>query len=133
MDSRRIKPEYEAIAKRLIRRRKALQDIRDSNARIAYLESDHELVKNSRPVAGQCERIAEKYKWAIPYDFTVTVFAPNVERFTEKQIEILLYHELLHVGIEQDGNEERYYTRPHDVEDFEAIIKQYGAHWSDAL
>lgn len=129
MDSRVLEPKYEAIARQLIRRRKKLRSIRNSDVRIAYLASDHELKKNGKVVYGQCEKIAEKYKWIIPYDFTITLFSPNIERLTDKQIEILIYHELLHVGIEFDGNETRYSIIPHDVEDFKAIIQRYGIDW----
>lgn len=129
MDSRTQKTEYEIIARQLIKKRKLLQNIRKSNVRIAYLESDHELKKAGKVVYGQCEKIAEKYKWSIPYDFTITLFTPNIERLTEKQIEIVIYHELLHVGVEFDGNEEIYSIVPHDIEDFSAIIKRYGLNW----
>ena len=72
----------------------------------------------------------DKYKWSIPADFIITVFEPNVENFTEEQIRILLFHELLHIGIEEDGNEEKYYVRPHDLEDFKLIIERFGIEWS---
>lgn len=130
MDTRRPEPIYEAIADELIRSVEKLRQIRESKVKIAYLASNHEMKKNGRAVLGQCEKVAEKYKWAIPYDFTITVFLPNVERLTEKQLQILLYHELLHVGVDQDGNEERYSIVPHDIEDFEAIILEYGLDWS---
>lgn len=130
MDSRALKPEYEAIARRLIETRESLQAIRNSNVRIAFLSSEHSLKKAGKTVFGQCEKIQEKYKWAIPYDFTITVFEPNVERFTDEQIERLLHHELLHVGIEKDGNEEKYRNIPHDIEDFEEILACYGLDWS---
>ena len=54
-----------------------------------------------------------------------------MERFTDEQLEILLLHELLHIGIQWDGNEETYSIIPHDVEDFRAIIERYGIGWSD--
>ena len=59
------------------------------------------------------------------------MFEPNVERFTEEQIRILLLHELMHVQITKDGNEEVYSVRPHDVEDFREIIERYGMDWGD--
>ena len=82
-------------------------------------------------VHGQCEKVPDKYKWAVPCDFTITVFEPNVEKFTDEQLYILLFHELLHVGIELDGNEEKYFVKPHDIEDFKLIMNRFGMDWSE--
>jgi predicted metallopeptidase len=60
----------------------------------------------------------------------ITLFEPNIERLTDKQLEIVILHELMHVGIEHDGNEEIYYIKQHDVEDFRTIIDRYGLDWS---
>ena len=51
--------------------------------------------------------------------------------FTEDQMRILLFHELLHIGIEftEDG-QEKYSIKPHDYEDFKIIIDRYGTDWS---
>ena len=104
--------------------------IRDSAVRIVFLTSELEKKKGSRLVFGQCEKVPEKYKWKIPYDFMITVFLPNVERWEREKIRILLFHELLHVGIEEDGNEEKYSVREHDYEEFREIISRYGLDWS---
>lgn len=77
---------------------------------------------------GQCEKVAEKYKWGIPCDFTITIFEPNIVGFTEEQIKILLFHELLHVGYDPEG--ERLYVKPHDLEDFKLIINEFGTDWA---
>ena len=95
-----------------------------------YMSSEHEKKSNGRLVFGQCEKVPDKYKWAVPCDFTITIFEPNVERFSEEQLKALLFHELLHVGIHTDGNEEVYSIVPHDVEDFRIIIDRFGIDWS---
>lgn len=130
MDTRIISEEYAEIGKRLIDNKPELSYIRDSSVGIMYLSSEHEKKENGKTVLGQCEKIPDKYKWAIPCDFTITIFAPNVERLTDEQMEILIFHELLHVGIELDGNEEKYRVIPHDVEEFRTIITQYGLDWN---
>lgn len=45
--------------------------------------------------------------------------------------EVLLFHELLHVGIEfaADGSE-LYSVKGHDLEDFKLIIDRFGTDWS---
>ena len=131
MDNRAISDKYTEIAQDLIENEPSLAYIRDSQVTIVYLSSEHEKKEVGKVIGGQCEKIPVKYKWAIPCDFTITVFEPNVERFTEEQIRILLFHELLHVGIRVDGNEEEYYIVPHDVEDFKEILDRYGIGWAD--
>lgn len=118
------------MARRLIRTMPELSYIADSEVRIAYLTSELEKRKGNKAVLGQCEKIPEKYKWRLPYDFMITVFLPNIERLSQEQLKILLFHELLHVGIEVDGNEEKYSIREHDYEEFREIIARYGLEWS---
>lgn len=105
--------------------------IRESQVRIVYLTSELEKKKGSKAVMGQCEKVPDKFKWKVPYDFMITVFKPNVERLNRKQMQALIFHELLHVGIDVDGNEEKYFIREHDYEEFAAIIRRYGLDWSD--
>ena len=131
MDNRSVNEKYAEVARELIQTEPSLAHIRDSSVTIIYLSSEHEKKQGQKLICGQCERVPEKYRWAVPADFTITVFEPNVERFTDHQIRILLLHELLHVGIEKDGNEEVYSVRPHDVEDFREIIERYGMNWGD--
>ena len=58
-------------------------------------------------------------------------YEPNVEDFTDKQLETLIRHELHHIGIDFSGNEIRYYIVPHDVEEFWDIINECGIDWSE--
>ena len=130
MDVRKINEEYADIGADLIATEDALEYLRGADITIIYLESEHEKKENGKLVCGQCEKIPDKYKWAIPCDFTITVFTPNVERFTEEQIRILLFHELLHIKLDVDGNETKYSVKPHDVEDFRYIIDRFGMDWN---
>lgn len=131
-DNRSINEYYQQIAKELIDVRPELEAIRESDVQIVLLSSDHKPKKGGKLVFGQCEKIANKYKWAIPADFTITVFEPNCEGMTDEQLSILIFHELLHVGVEIDDNGEwKYFTVPHDLEDFKAIVDEYGTSWAD--
>ncbi len=131
MDKRSISEAYAKVGADLIETEPELEYIKDSIATIVYLESEHEKKSQGRVIYAQCERVPEKYKWAVPCDFTVTIFRPNVERFTDEQLKVLIFHELLHVGIRVDGNEEIYSIVPHDVEDFRTIIERFGIDWSE--
>jgi hypothetical protein len=131
-ETRALSEEFTKIGGNLIATMPELEHIKDSRVRIAFLESDYDKRSNCKSVYGECEKIADKNKWALKADFTITLYAPNIEGFSEKQIAILLFHELLHVGIDyREGGEEVYSIRPHDVEDFKVIIEKYGVDWAE--
>jgi hypothetical protein len=125
-DNRHISDEYAAIGEMLIANYDEFKDIREAEITIVYLASTQAKKQKGKLVFGQCEKIADKYKWGIPADFTITVFEPNIEGFTPEQVEALIFHELLHVGVEDD----RLFIRPHDIEDFSAVLKKYGVDWA---
>ena len=131
MDNRVIRKEYAEIAAEIINEEtELLADIRNSEATIIYLGSDYPKKSKSKTVLGECEKVQSKNKWAIPCDFTITVYEPNCVGLSRDQLKILLLHELLHVGIkfEEDGTE-KYYIKPHDYEDFKVITDRYGTEW----
>lgn len=125
--------EYAKIGRRLIRNHPWLTDLKDSKAKIAFLESDEEKKKGkSKTVYADCNLVSKKYSWCCHYNFFIVVYAPNVIELNEEQIEILLLHELMHCGVGIDGDEPSYHIVPHDVEDFKKIIEKYGIDWGDA-
>lgn len=130
MESRSQSESLAELGMDLIKTEESLAYIKDSECTICWLISDKEKTSKGKAVFAECERIPAKYRWAIPCDFTITVFQPNTERLADEQMRILMLHELMHIGIEVDGNEEIYSIIPHDVEDFRAIIDQYGLDWS---
>lgn len=131
MDNRIIREEYAEMAKKIIEEEPLLTDIANSHATIIYLGSDNPRTTKGKTIYAECEKVQDKNKWAIPCDFTITVYEPNTVAFTEDQMRILLFHELLHVKIEftEDG-QEKYGIRPHDYEDFKEITDRYGTEWS---
>lgn len=129
-ERRRQSERYAEIGMRLIRTEAAFADIRDSDATICFLSSDAAKTSRGRAVHGQCERVPDKWKWSVPADYAITIFEPNVDGMSEKQIEILLFHELLHVLIDHDKDGgEVYRIRPHDLEDFTSVIERFGVYW----
>ena len=133
MDTRQMNDEYAQIGADLIATEPSLEPLRDCRATIVYLSSEHEKKSKRKLVLGECEKVPEKYKWAVPADFTITLFEPNVERMNPEQIRQVVFHELLHVGIEKDGNEESYFIVPHDVEDFRECIDRFGFDWGSVI
>jgi len=132
MDIRQINEKYTEIGFDLISTEPSLQSIKESSAQIIFLSSQHKKVASGKYVFGVCEKIADKYKWGIPCDFTITVFQPNVDEFhfTDEQVRALIHHELLHVGVEKtDDDTEKFFIVPHDIEDFRLILDLYGVNW----
>lgn len=131
MDIREQSEKYAKIGVKLIQSEPIFNYIKESEVTIGFLSSEHKKVSKGKQVLGQCEKVQDRYKWAIPCDFTITLFEPNLEGLTDEQIEIVIYHELLHVGIERIGDgTEIYSIVPHDLEDFKEVIDKYGTDWA---
>lgn len=130
-DFRALNEEYTEIAAELIATEPQLEYIKHSNVQIGYLNSPYRKHGTNKIVHAECSKVPDKYKWSIPFDFLITVFDPNVADFTDAQIRILLYHELLHVGIDKASDDEKYYVVPHDLEDFKLIVDKFGTRWSE--
>ena len=134
MEHRKINENYWQIAKQLIDTESELAYIKNSEVRIAYLESDASKKLDSEHfVLGECEKVQVKNKWAINYDFTITLFSNNLIGATDEQLRILMFHELLHVGIDMGDEGEVYSVRKHDLEDFKIIIDRFGTDWAKGL
>ena len=132
-DNRWLNEKYAEIGAQLIETEDVLINIRISQVTIVYLSSDLEKTDKGRIVYGQCEKVADKYKWGIPADFTITLFEPNVANKSNEAIRRIILHELLHVGIGigKDDAEETYFVRPHDFEDFKYMVDNFGTEWAN--
>ena len=122
--------EYAELAEEVINEHEDLQWIKDAGISIGYLGSDKEKKSKQRAVLGECIKVKDLYKAYIPHDFLIVIYEPNTQELTEEQLKILLYHELLHVGMNDSGTETRYVVNPHDVEDFRAVLDRYGMDWA---
>ncbi len=85
-ETRRISDEYTTMAQRLIDEDDALAHIRESDVQIIYLASNKPKKSKGKFVFGECERVADKNKWAIPADFTVTIYDPNCIGMDEEHL-----------------------------------------------
>lgn len=132
-ETRVLSDRYAEMGQLLVETEACLAHVRESHATICYLSSDYAKRSHGREVRGECERVADKNKWAMPCDFTVTVYEPNCVGMDDEHLSRLLLHELLHVGIgeDKDGNE-TYHVRPHDLEDFREIVDRWGVDWDVA-
>lgn len=126
----RLSEEYADIGNKIIN--SILPELKDVS--IAFLVSSEEKKKVTKLVCGECIKVNKKtYDWCCPFDFMIVIYENNIAYFNEEQKKILVEHELRHIGIDEEtGNETKYYIVPHDIEEFDEIIKKYGLRWSDA-
>ena len=122
--------EYIDIAERLIDTDPDLLYIKNSDCRYTVTQSDRAKTVSGAQILGECETVPSKYAFLIPYDFIITIYEKNIEELDQEQLEILIKHELLHIGIEYKSDKEKYYIAPHDIEDFYAIINKHGLQWN---
>ena len=114
------------IAAKVIAEHDNLNHLDDPECRIAYQTSDQAKKSNGKIVYADTERVKDKYKALMPYDFVITFYWPNCENLTEDKLEKLMYHELRHVGFTGDGT---FTIIPHDVEDFRDVLDKWGFDW----
>lgn len=101
-------------------------ELEANNAAIAFMESDKNKTKGkSSIVYADCHKIPEKEHVLSGYDFIITFYAGSMN-MSDQALRILMYHELLHAGMAEDG---KAYIVPHNLEDFREIIEQYGVDW----
>lgn len=124
MDIRVINEKYAKIGKYLIDNVPELNHLDGEN--IIYLSSTAEKKAKRKMVLGECEKVQEKNKWAIPCDFTITLFEPNIQGLQSWQVAVVIWHELLHVGVDDDTR----YILPHDLNDFKSIVDHFGTDWN---
>ena len=119
---------YTKLAHKLVETLPGFEDIRE--VQFCCVVSDVEKTKNGKLVYADCTKVNKgRYDWCCPYDFFITIYEPNILDFNDEQIEILMKHELMHIGISNEGIEPSFYIVPHDVEEFWGIIEKHGIDW----
>lgn len=119
--------ELRELGRQVIRDRPDLAWIREARIRIGYAMSSKEKTENGRIIFAECHKVKPLWQAFVPYDFVIVFYEPNTMLMDDCQREILMYHELLHIGMEPAG---KLVIRPHDIEDFRVILDEYGMDWN---
>ena len=122
---------YEELAHAVIDALPELWFIRDAEIRIGFLKSWKEKKTGRRLVYGECIRPTELYQDLRGYDFLIVIYESNAAALTLNQKKILMWHELLHVGVDDESGEPKYVINPHDREEFDSIISRAGLRWDE--
>lgn len=94
--------------------------------RIAYVFCDRKKKSNGNVVFADCAKVSDKNKVLCGYDFCITFYYDSL-MLTEEKKEILMEHELMHIGVDDAG----FFIVPHDLSDFKEIVEKYGVDWVD--
>lgn len=126
-DQYTISKIYSTWSEDIIREKRP--DILACGISVGFISCEKEKMKGkTKAVLGECRKVQPLEKLFCPYDFLIIIYEPNCEGLDRDQMETLLWHELNHIGIDEDGEP---FVVPHDVEEFDDIIKAKGLHWQD--
>ena len=111
-------PDVEAVARALIDDRPNLAHLRER--RISYLWRQKGGATGGKATLGQCQRAAGLVRHFGRVHFVIWLAWDHCElaRLTRWQMEALIYHELLHAGVERG----KAVVEPHDFEGFNELL-----------
>ena len=110
------------MAEKIIDAKEELDHIRLLDINIGFLYSDKEKKAGGNLVFADCTKVNGLLSHYCPYDFIITVYEPNIIELSDAQLQVLIYHELLHIGT--DGK-----LKGHNVRDFYVLLQEYGLDW----
>lgn len=117
--------EYDEILKDLLTTESELSYITENGISVGIVAGNTKKMKGSATVYADCRKVPEMYRLFAPFDFIITIYEPSCRMFCDEQMRILIFHELLHIGVKNG----KMFTRVHDLEDFKLIIDRYGVDW----
>lgn len=120
--------DLETLANKVITEHAELEILKENNIKVGFVRSLKKKKSRNRLTFADTRKVTEPYSIFVPYDFLITFYMPNVSMLNENQIEILMWHELKHCGVDEKGN---LYLAPHDIEDFTNILEKHGLHWAE--
>lgn len=129
--------DLKALGDRIIREK--LPDLDDGELIIDYAWKKKGGASGGAAVLGKCVKLSGHARYyALGAHFLIWLGANWVRgyKFDDRQIEALVYHELLHIEREEPEEEDKpvvYRTRAHDAEFFLDELRLYGAWKSDLV
>ncbi len=104
-----------------------LSYIRDFDIKIGYVLSYERKVNKGKVVFADTRKVNGPYQAYLPFDILITFYEPNVSILSENQQKIVMWHELRHIDIGPKGVT----IRPHEVDDWKSILREYGIDWNE--
>jgi hypothetical protein len=119
----RSAPEVEAIAEELIEEHHPHL----MGAKIIYVFRSKAEQGKGKVTLGTASKLSGLLGFLLQADFLIVMAEDEWLILSAKQKRALTDHELMHCGEDENG----YYLRPHDVEEFEQIVSRHGLWKSD--
>jgi predicted metallopeptidase len=117
--------DLQKLGETIIGRFVELSFIKSFDIKIGYVRSYEAKMGKGRAIFADCRKVNGPYQAYLPFDFIITFYEPNVMILSENQRKIVMYHELRHIEMTPKGLT----VRPHDIEDFESILREHGLNW----
>lgn len=97
------------------------------NARIAFVFRSEAQKQGDRMILGQCTKVPAKFRPYLDYDYIIWLSEADYMAMDDLQREALVDHELCHCKYNAETG--TWGIRPHDVQEFSAVIERHGI-WS---
>lgn len=104
-----------------------LSYIRDFDIKIGYVLSYERKVVKGQIKFADTRKVNGPYQAYLPFDILITFYEPNISILSENQQKIVMWHELRHIDIGPKGIT----IRPHEVDDWKRILREYGIDWNE--
>lgn len=114
--------EMKKVAIALIRRHSGIAALVE-DLRIAYLERAGEPSGEGEEAIAKCQKASPLWRDLAEYDVVIWAWSYWWDLFEPRQREALMLHELCHIDRTEKGGVK---MRRHDVEEFIAVVHQYG-------
>lgn len=102
------------------------------DAEICYMMRNKHAKTGGKALGGTCQKQTDQQKHLHGYDYIITLAADIWSELNQNGREALLLHEICHVGVEvNDDDEAKMSLRPHDTEEFAKVIEVYGLWHND--
>lgn len=121
-----VAEDLQELGEQVINTMPELGIIKDFDIKIGYVRSYEAKRDKGRTVFADCRKVRGTYTAYLPFDFIITFYDPNVYHMSKNQRQILMLHELRHIGIGERGLR----IENHDVEDFRDILLRFGIDWN---
>ena len=127
---------YNALINKLLEQEPTLQHINRWGITVGVFEREGGKTSAGKTVFADIGKTPDKFKPFCDFEYLITIYTDSCRGFTDEQMLIVLFHELLHIKVEEitdDAGEImniKLTTRGHDLEDFKVIIDRWGTNWS---
>ncbi len=103
------------------------------SARIIYMFDSKDVIRNGKRIGANIRTVNDLSKSAgIAADFIVTINESYWTALKDEHRVALLDHELAHTVVDHTDKGIKYKLKPHDIEDFVAVVKRHGT-WTASL